>query len=289
MTMHQYISPEGGFCLEGVVTRSIRLNKPCVEFQSVSNLSLCLYFSINISSEINGVCMNIFCKINQNESSESIPEKSPSNNNSISSADLKKLLSVEYKSQTYASFYTTAMEKDKSILTLSVAGIGFLVTLLKLASYLNIYDMVFFFVAAVSYLSSIFLIITLFSKNASYVIDLVNDRDTTLKNFELMQLDKWAIRSFYLAIVMSLLMAISTSSALFFERNKEMTNENKETTQKLVIDGNSYAQASDLKRSYQGASAMQPGSDVPSTTQSQPASEQQTGAAAMRPDITEDN
>ncbi|MBE0379223.1 hypothetical protein [Pseudoalteromonas prydzensis] len=233
--------------------------------------------------------MNIFCKINQSESSESIPEKSPSNINSISSADLKKLLSVEYKSQTYASFYTTAMEKDKSILTLSVAGIGFLVTLLKLASYLNIYDMVFFFVAAVSYLSAIFLIITLFSKNASYVIDLVNDRDTTLKNFELMQLDKWAIRSFYLAIVMSLLMAISTSSALFLERNKEMTNENKETTQKLVIDGNSYAQASDLKKSYQGASAMQPGSGVPSTTQSQPASEQQTGAAAMRPDITEDN
>ena len=68
-----------------------------------------------------------------------------------------------------------------------------------------------------------------------------------------------------------------------------MSNENKETTQKLVIGGNSYAQASELKKSYQGASAMQPDSNVPSTTQSQPASEQQTGAAAMRPDITEDN
>ena len=27
-----YISPEDGFCLEGVVTRSIRLHKPCAEF-----------------------------------------------------------------------------------------------------------------------------------------------------------------------------------------------------------------------------------------------------------------
>ncbi len=233
--------------------------------------------------------MNIFCKVNQNGRSESLPEKSTSNNNSISGEDLKKLSLVEFKSQTYASFYTTAMEKDKSILTLSVAGIGFLVTLLKLASYLSIYDMAFFFIAAASYLSAIFLIITLFSKNASYVIDLVNNRDTTLKNHKLMQLDKWAIRSFYLAIVMSLLMAISTSSALFLERNKKMSNENKETTQKLVIGGNSYAQASELKKSYQGASAMQPDSNVPSTTQSQPASEQQTGAAAMRPDITEDN
>ena len=28
-----YISPEDGFCLEGVVTRSIRLHKPCAEFK----------------------------------------------------------------------------------------------------------------------------------------------------------------------------------------------------------------------------------------------------------------
>ncbi|GEK77920.1 hypothetical protein PAT01_32240 [Pseudoalteromonas atlantica] len=27
-----YISPEDVFCLEGVVTRSIRLHKPCAEF-----------------------------------------------------------------------------------------------------------------------------------------------------------------------------------------------------------------------------------------------------------------
>lgn len=30
-----YISPEDGFCLEGVVTRSVRLHKPCAEFTNV--------------------------------------------------------------------------------------------------------------------------------------------------------------------------------------------------------------------------------------------------------------
>ena len=30
----EYISPEDGFCLKGVVTRSNRLYKPCVEFSS---------------------------------------------------------------------------------------------------------------------------------------------------------------------------------------------------------------------------------------------------------------
>ncbi len=29
-----YVSPEDDFCLEGVVTRSIRLHKPCMEFNS---------------------------------------------------------------------------------------------------------------------------------------------------------------------------------------------------------------------------------------------------------------
>ena len=149
--------------------------------------------------------------------------------------------------------------------------------------------MVFFFVAAASYLCAIFFIITLFSKNGSYIIDLVNDRDTTLKNHKLMQLDKLAICFFYLAIVMSLLMAISTSSALFLERNKEMTSENKKTTQELVLGGNSYAQASELRKSYQGATAMQPDLGASTQTESQAAQAQQTGAAAMKPDIPNEN
>ena len=233
--------------------------------------------------------MNLFCKINNIKKPEDELEKQLHNSNSISDADYKKLMMVEYTSQAYASFYTTSMEKDKSILTLSVAGIGFLVTLLKLASYLSIYDMVFFFVAAASYLCAIFFIITLFSKNGSYIIDLVNDRDTTLKNHKLMQLDKLAICFFYLAIVMSLLMAISTSSALFLERNKEMTSENKKTTQELVLGGNSYAQASELRKSYQGATAMQPDLGASTQTESQAAQAQQTGAAAMKPDIPNEN
>ncbi|MDP2633691.1 MULTISPECIES: S24 family peptidase [unclassified Pseudoalteromonas] len=30
-----YISPEDGFCLEGLVTRSVRLHKPCAEFAKI--------------------------------------------------------------------------------------------------------------------------------------------------------------------------------------------------------------------------------------------------------------
>ena len=38
--------------------------------------------------------------------------------------ELQTKFRVEYNSQSYASFYNTKLEKDKSILTLSVAGLG---------------------------------------------------------------------------------------------------------------------------------------------------------------------
>lgn len=93
-----------------------------------------------------GSNVNIFCKVINKEVKEKIPENSEPEKieNSISDQDLQRLYAVEFKSQSYSSFYNTTMEKDKSILTLSVAGIGFLITLLKLSDTLNHYDMVFF-------------------------------------------------------------------------------------------------------------------------------------------------
>ncbi|EJL6332770.1 hypothetical protein NMR63_003370 [Vibrio cholerae] len=46
----------------------------------------------------------------------------------LSEKEVEQLSGIEFQSQSYASFYNTTLEKDKSILTLSVAGIGFLLT-----------------------------------------------------------------------------------------------------------------------------------------------------------------
>lgn len=87
-------------------------------------------------------------------------------------AELERLYAVEFRSQSYASYYNTIMEKDKSILTLSVAGIGFLITILQITESISRYQFAFFAIAAFFYLISIFCMITIFSKNGDLIINM---------------------------------------------------------------------------------------------------------------------
>lgn len=161
--------------------------------------------------------MTVLYQVINNYKADSSISSGDKEKSSISNQDLQKLYSVEFKSQAYASFYTTTMEKDKSILSLSVAGVGFLITLLKLTNELMIYDMFFFIFAIIGYLTAIYCIISIFSKNSKYIIDIVQDKSVTLIEYQLKRFDSLAINAFYLGIVMSLLLGISTSSTLFIK------------------------------------------------------------------------
>lgn len=83
----------------------------------------------------------------------------------------RNLLEIEYKSQAYASYYNTSMERDKSLLTLSVAGLGFLVTLINVTGKFQWFEFMFFLVAAAS-----FVICLLYMINVNYY-----SRSTTIK------------------------------------------------------------------------------------------------------------
>ncbi|MEL0646919.1 hypothetical protein V6248_05755 [Pseudoalteromonas agarivorans] len=242
--------------------------------------------------------MNIFCKVINKDIKEETPENGEPKKmeNSISDQDLQRLYAVEFKSQSYSSFYNTTMEKDKSILTLSVAGIGFLITLLKLSDSLGYYDMAFFSIATVGFLISIFCIVTLFGKNADFIVDLAQEKDVTIKQHVLKQLDTWAIRTFYLAIIMSVCLGVSTSSTLFLKGEKEMTKETKinitiethgtpanESFTQAVDLTKSYQQATSLQDSFQGAANLQSSTNTQTTAQSN-----NSGAAAMMPNTNSD-
>ncbi|WP_368208409.1 hypothetical protein [Aeromonas sp. R4-2] len=160
--------------------------------------------------------MNVYFQIVNTDPKQEVSadKKDNASSTSISDEDLKRLAYIEFKSQSYASFYNTSMEKDKSILTLSVAGLGFLVTLLNLSKEIGKIDYALFILAASAFLVSIYCIVTMFGKNADFIIDLTQDKDVTLKEYKLKKLDTWAIGSFYLAIVASISLGISTSIPL---------------------------------------------------------------------------
>lgn len=200
----------------------------------------------------------------------------PEEKKGLSDKEVEQLSAIEFQSQSYSSFYNTTMEKDKSILTLSVAGMGFLLTLLQLAKNISYFEFIFFLIAALGYLVAIYSVISIFGKNSNFIIELVNKRDTSVKQYQLDILDKTAIRSFYLAIVMTVVLGVSTSQNMFTIGEKPMSDDKKVVQRVFVTD--SCMKATDLHRSFQGASALQG-----STQQQVVVQPQTTGAAAMMP------
>lgn len=165
---------------------------------------------------------------------------------------------VEFNSQSYASFYNTKLEKDKSILTLSVAGLGFLVTFTNFAEKLGVFSYCAFILAAFAYLTCIYHVVTIFEKNASYIIEITTDsgKEGELE-VQLKKHDKIVIRSFYIGIFLSLALGISTSVQSQLKGPK-MSDKNKENQEHEVHIGDSFSGLSQLSESFSGLSGMKP-------------------------------
>lgn len=154
---------------------------------------------------------------------------------------------VEYNSQSYASFYNTKLEKDKSILTLSVAGLGFLITFTNFAKDLSLFEYCIFIFAALSFLFCVYNVITIFDKNAIYIIEITQDKDVSVIEGALKKLDKRAIISFYIGIFLSFCLGASISyiklnEGAIMSQTEKSTQRSNETE----------------KKSYSGSSAMNP-------------------------------
>lgn len=175
---------------------------------------------------------------------------------------------VEFNSQSYASFYNTKLEKDKSILTLSVAGLGFLITFTNFAEKLDSYSYIVFLLAALAYLFCVFNVITIFEKNAIYLIEVTTDSDKANElELQLRKHDKRAIYSFYFGILLSFMLGISTSAQSQL-KGDEMSDKNKVSQTTSIQINDSFAGISKLNESFSGLSAMKSNS----SKSSQPAS-----------------
>ncbi|WP_434139148.1 hypothetical protein [Photobacterium leiognathi] len=165
---------------------------------------------------------------------------------------------IEFNSQSYASFYNTKLEKDKSILTLSVAGLGFLITFTNFAEKLGIFAYIAFISAALAYLFCVFNVITIFEKNALYIIEITTDSDKVSElEIQLRKHDKRAIYSFYLGILLSLVLGISTSVQSQLKRH-EMSDKNKSAQTTRVQINDSFVGMSKFSESFSGLSEMKP-------------------------------
>ena len=124
---------------------------------------------------------------------------------------------VEYHSQSYAAFFGTRMEKDKSILTLAVVGIGYLATFANLGDKRLIgLELILFGLASLCFLVSIIIVIQVFKINGDYIMAILNpstesQKEATKLGLRLRNFDRIVLGSFISGLITTILLGYIAS------------------------------------------------------------------------------
>lgn len=148
-------------------------------------------------------------------------------------------------------FCTTRLETDKSILALSTAGLGLIVTLLTSSHIKDFYTLLIFILAAFFFLSCIVAILWIFDENASYIAN--PDADGS----KLTKLDLVAKITFSIGIFLTLCASANVS----INNVKRNIKEEVEMTDKKSSENNKGTEVNVTKKifigdSWEGANAI---------------------------------
>lgn len=128
---------------------------------------------------------------------------------SLSEDEFIRQKEVSFYSHTVSAFLSTRMELDKSLLTLSVAGLGFLLSFIKIDSN-NIYPyFIVFLIAAFAFFCCILVVIEIFGENSKHLIELSNN-DVKKTQKKLKYLDKMAKITFLIGVFLSISLAVAS-------------------------------------------------------------------------------
>lgn len=133
---------------------------------------------------------------------------------------------VEFYSHLVNGWITTRMEKDKSILTLSTAGLGVLVTFFNNISYNDITSLLLYGLSLIFFIMAIISGVWILSENADYCEAVINEEEA--KNEKLIDiLDKSLIYSFILGLFISIILSfVLIYNKDFQEKQKTNTSKN---------------------------------------------------------------
>jgi hypothetical protein len=160
-------------------------------------------------------------------------------------------------------WYLTRLEHDKSLLILSSGGIGLLITLITTKGVdsivllaLNVAALIFFVVCIIS-------ILFIFSGNSTYIVNII--KENKKHDPRLRVLDNVAKYSFIIAIILSLLIGISTAANSLKHEEVFMSKETKNDNASKLFKGSfndadklKPATSELLKKSFDGAGDLRP-------------------------------
>lgn len=191
---------------------------------------------------------------------------------------------IEFYSQGVAAWFNSALEHDKSLLTLSVAGIGVLVSMVQ-TSIDSICALLLYSGAIISFMFCLVSVLMIFKRNKKHILNVFSGKTEDDPFLDI--LDGTASFSFFIAILLSVILGISSAINTYIDKGKKMTNNPSNTHQPMAGDsvngfgnlkvGNeSFNQMSELQKSFQGMAQLQtsatPQASQNTTNQTQSAS-----------------
>jgi len=123
----------------------------------------------------------------------------------------------------------TKMERDKTLVTLSAAAIGLLVTILTTVGVKSIWEVPFFAVAVTSFLVTIWSSLVIYQLNSQHLEDAI--RGSSQKDPRLEKYDKRSIRSFIIGSVSALIIGILSASFQVLKPEENAMTEKGNTSQ----------------------------------------------------------
>ncbi len=129
---------------------------------------------------------------------------------------------VELYSHHVAAWVNSSLERDRSLLTLSVAGLGVLLTLMSTAVN-SITALILYYLAVFALLMCIFSVLLIFQRNKKYIENVICGSESA--DPWLTILDIVAVCSFVIGILFCAIIGISSATSTYFEKGKIMATE----------------------------------------------------------------
>lgn len=169
---------------------------------------------------------------------------------------------IEYYSAAVTAWFNTALEHDKSILTLAAGGIGLLITLLTTVGLSTAEALVLYIFAIGCFVVALVSVLIVFRDNKIHIENILTGKEIGTDPC-LAKVDGVAIWAFGLGVVLTAVIGISAAIHSFTTKEKTMATESNKATQSSPINESFNGAAriqptGDFTKSFNGAANLQP-------------------------------
>jgi hypothetical protein len=192
---------------------------------------------------------------------------------------------VEYYAAMVTAWFTTRIELDKSLLTLSAGGIGLMISLVTVFGIQSIESLLLFILALAAFICCIVAVLVILKRNSKHIEEVFRQNKATDPLLGI--LDSVAIVSFLSGVVLSVIIGVA-GAITSLESKRTQTQMPTKTVSGFANDSvngliNMKPGQGDFGRSFNGAANLAPTAQPPVNPAAQSAQPQPAPATAPTP------